>query len=123
MCTCKKCGSNSCRKNGIPNGKQRYKCKICGLNFIQGDKRQENATSEDIKKQALNLYLSGLSLRRIGFLLGFSNVSILNWIREFGEKQAIAKKTISENQKASEKITTVNEANLPSKTLKKKLLK
>jgi transposase-like protein len=83
MCTCKKCGSNSCRKNGIPNGKQRYKCKICGLNFIEGDKKQENVTSEDIKKQA------------------------------------DAKKIISENQKAAEKITTVNEANLPSKTLKK----
>ena len=32
------------------------------------------------------MYLEGLGFRSIGRILGISNVSILNWIRNFGEK-------------------------------------
>ena len=35
-------------------------------------------------RQALELYLEGLGLRSIGRFLKFSNVAILNWIRDFG---------------------------------------
>jgi len=38
------------------------------------------------KKQALHLYLEGLGFRSIGRFLGVSNVSVLNWIRDFGKK-------------------------------------
>jgi hypothetical protein len=39
-----------------------------------------------MKKQALYLYLEGLSFRSIGRFLGVSNVSVLNWIRSFGKE-------------------------------------
>lgn len=39
-----------------------------------------------MKKQALHLYLEGLGFRSIGRILGVSNVSVLNWIRDFGHK-------------------------------------
>jgi len=32
------------------------------------------------------LYLEGLGFRSIGRILGVSNVSVLKWIREFGQK-------------------------------------
>lgn len=30
---CKRCGSEEHTKNGLMRGKQRYRCKACGLNF------------------------------------------------------------------------------------------
>jgi hypothetical protein len=38
------------------------------------------------KRQALELYLEGMGFRAIGRFLKFSNVSILKWIRKFGEE-------------------------------------
>ncbi|VAW13818.1 Transposase and inactivated derivatives, partial [hydrothermal vent metagenome] len=40
----------------------------------------------ETKRKALQLYLEGLGFRSIGRILGVSNVSVLNWIRGFGEK-------------------------------------
>ena len=38
---CKNCGSDHYQKNGKVRGKQRYKCKACGLNFVEGDEREK----------------------------------------------------------------------------------
>ena len=42
---CKKCGRENYVKNGKARGKQRYLCKECGYNFIEGDRK----TNEKIK--------------------------------------------------------------------------
>jgi transposase-like protein len=39
MATCKRCGCEQSVKNGKVRGKARYKCKKCGLNFVEGDER------------------------------------------------------------------------------------
>jgi transposase-like protein len=39
-----------------------------------------------MKKMALQLYLEGLGFRSIGRFLEVSNVTVLNWIRAFGEQ-------------------------------------
>jgi outer membrane scaffolding protein for murein synthesis (MipA/OmpV family) len=39
-----------------------------------------------MKRFALHLYLEGLGFRSIGRILGVSNVSVLKWIRAFGEQ-------------------------------------
>lgn len=39
-----------------------------------------------MKRQALELYLEGLGFCSIGRILKFNNVTILNWIRAFGEE-------------------------------------
>ena len=44
------------------------------------------AKPESQKRQALHLYLEGLGFRSIGRILRVSNVSVLNWIRDFGKK-------------------------------------
>jgi len=36
---CKNCKSESVVKNGFVRGKQRYHCKECGYNFVEGDER------------------------------------------------------------------------------------
>jgi len=39
MVTCKRCGSDRTVKNGKVRDKARYKCKKCGLHFVEGDGR------------------------------------------------------------------------------------
>ena len=80
---CLKCESSDYRKNGVIKGVQRYKCKNCSYNFTV--QQPSNKYSKEVKKKALQLYLEGLGFRAIGRVLGVSNVSILNWIRSFGE--------------------------------------
>ena len=81
---CIKCNSEEKVKNGFIKGVQRYKCKECGYNYTVEKRSGEH--SKETKRNALHLYLEGLGFRSIGRLLGVSNVSILNWIRDFGEK-------------------------------------
>ena len=52
MISCKKCGSEKYVKNGKVRGQQRYLCKACGCNYIEGDRR----TNEKIKaRKAIDL--------------------------------------------------------------------
>ena len=81
---CPKCNSSHSTKSGKINGRQRYKCKKCGFNYTVILK--STAKPNSLKKSALHLYLEGLGFRSIGRILGVSNVSVLNWIRSFGEK-------------------------------------
>jgi transposase-like protein len=44
MPECKNCNSKIVVKNGVIRGKQRYKCKTCGYNFVVGDGRTKGAS-------------------------------------------------------------------------------
>lgn len=79
---CARCNSEHHTKNGVLNGVQRYKCKSCGFNFTVEIK--STAKSEDVKRQALLMYLEGLGFHSIGRILKVSHVSIINWIKKFG---------------------------------------
>ena len=63
---------------------QRLQCKKCKFRHTVITK--STAATLDIKRQALKLYLEGLGFRSIGRILKFSNVSILRWIRSYGNK-------------------------------------
>ena len=39
MTQCKQCASTQKVKNGKVRGKQRYRCKHCGYNYVEGDER------------------------------------------------------------------------------------
>ena len=95
---CPKCTSEKKVKSGNINKRQRYKCKECGCNYTVEIK--STAKPNSLKKNALHLYLEGLGFRSIGRFLGVSNVSVLNWIRSFGNE-------IATLQSKSEKIEVV----------------
>ncbi|MGH8551282.1 MAG: helix-turn-helix domain-containing protein [Methylococcales bacterium] len=76
----KSLNSPSCVKDGIVQGRQRYKCKGCGY----GHTVKERGLEVDIKRQALELYLEGLGFRSIGRFLRCSHVAVYNWIRGYG---------------------------------------
>ncbi len=81
---CPKCGKQANCKDGRANGRQRYLCKDCNHRYTVA--QRSRAGDGAVKRQALELYLEGLGFRSIGRMLGFSNVTILNWIRAFGEQ-------------------------------------
>ena len=81
MVTCPKCGCQDCTKDGIVNGRQRYKCKSCNYRHTV----QYLGKSPVIKRQALELYLEGLGFRSIGRFLKCSHVAVYNWIKAFGK--------------------------------------
>ena len=81
---CPKCGSDHYCKDGIVKERQRYLCRNCRYHYTVS--QRSGTADKATKRQALQLYLEGLGFRSIGRLLNFSNVSILNWIKAFGEQ-------------------------------------
>jgi len=81
---CKKCGSTNFVKNGIVRNKQRFKCKECGLNFVEGDGRDR--TRPEAKALALLMYGScKASYGMIARIFSVSRTTVLNWIRTMGK--------------------------------------
>ena len=79
---CKRCGSGEHVKNGLMRGRQRYRCKGCGLNFTDTPPR---GMPLRVKALAVLLYVSGLSMNRTAKLLGVSTPSVMTWIEQFAE--------------------------------------
>ncbi len=85
MASCPKCQNEQCTKDGIVRGRQRYRCKSCGYRHTVAYK----GYSEEVKRQALALYLEGLGFRSIGRVLNCSHVAVFQWIKQYGEKASL----------------------------------
>ena len=90
---CKGCGGEEHVKNGFMRGKQRYRCKACGLNFTDTPPR---GMPLRVKVEAVLLYLSGVSMNRTAKLLGVSTPTVQAWIERFAE--VYARKTVPEGR-------------------------
>ncbi len=66
-------------------GRQRYRCKACGLNFTDTPPRGKPLA---LKITAVLLYVSGLSMNRTAKLLGVSTPSVMAWIERFAKDHA-----------------------------------
>lgn len=78
---CGKCGSMATVKAGRPHGKQRYKCKECGRQFIPT--KDKNAQK---RAAALYYYVLGLSLNAIAKMYKVAPSTVLYWVRNFSLK-------------------------------------
>jgi len=80
---CPRCQSQRQQiKDGrTPAGSQRYLCKNCGTRYTPVAK--ERGYDEEIRLQALSLYLEGLSLREVSRLLSVNHQSVANWINDY----------------------------------------
>ena len=79
---CKGCGGEEHVKTGFMRGKQRCRCKGCGLNFTDTPPR---GMPLRLKVEAVLLYLSGVSMNRTAKLLGVSTPTVQAWIERFAE--------------------------------------
>ena len=82
MKRCKYCSSNDLVKNCKPEGFQRYRCKSCGKNQIEGDKRIKY--SNDLRRLAVCMYLNNSGFRAIGRVLDVDFQLVHHWIKKAG---------------------------------------
>ncbi len=81
---CKACndGTNQIKAGKTKARTQKYKCKICRKYYTQESKKRGH--SEEIKRQAIKLYLEGNSGLAVGRILGIGKNMCLYWIRNIG---------------------------------------
>jgi transposase-like protein len=89
---CPECGKtrNQILKGRNSSGTQRCYCKDCGRTYTLEAKR--SAYDEETRKQALKIYYSGVSGRKVGKLLGMSKANVYNWIKAEASKKRAAEK-------------------------------
>jgi transposase len=82
MVKCKKCRGEKIVKSGKVRGLQRYRCKACGLNFVNQDART-NAQIAAKKALCILLYSVGkASFNMLGKIFGHSPALIYRWVRK-----------------------------------------
>jgi transposase-like protein len=60
------------------SGSQRYKCHNCNRKYTPNPK--ENGYPQEIRLQAVQMYVDGMNYRRIGRTLGVNHQSVINWV-------------------------------------------
>ncbi|MGE5662672.1 MAG: DDE-type integrase/transposase/recombinase [Ignavibacteriales bacterium] len=86
---CKRCGSIRIVKNGFDCGKQTYHCKDCKARFVQDSLLKKAKFNEELVCLTLDLYFSGLSLRKIvrsvsdRFNVDINYSTIYTWIQKY----------------------------------------
>lgn len=81
---CPKCKNSLIVKDGFVLNRQRYKCKDCGLHFTVVVRKQR--FNQSLKRHAIILYLSGLSMTAISELTGVKLTTLFMWIKDLGPK-------------------------------------
>jgi transposase-like protein len=82
---CPKCGSTEKKKAGFVGKVQRWQCKNCPCKYT---KSTPNGRGELVWSLARELYASGISLKRIGELIGTSTVAVLKQMRKTDTSQS-----------------------------------
>src|SRR5690606_18447650 len=80
MSTCPYCQSSDEQvKNGRnPSGTQRYQCNHCQRSYTP--QRKPHGYGPEVRQQAIQLYVEGVNLRRIGRILGVNHQTVANWV-------------------------------------------
>ncbi len=69
-------------KSGLnASGSQRFRCRLCDR--IYTPEPSPNGYSDEVRRQAVKLYLEGTNLRRIGRLLSVNHQSVTNWVNAY----------------------------------------
>jgi len=106
---CPKCNCDLYTKNGVVNGLQRFKCKACGYNFTV--KQKSSSVDPNKKRIALILYLEGLKITTIADMLEVSHVSIIKWIKKYGNNLIELRAQVNEQfDETEEALDTPNES-------------
>ncbi|MGA2491029.1 MAG: helix-turn-helix domain-containing protein [Anaerolineales bacterium] len=64
-------------------GSQRYRCYLCACKYAPIQKAR--GYSPEIRQKAVQLYVDGMNLRRIGRHLGVNPQSVANWAKAYAE--------------------------------------
>jgi IS1 family transposase/transposase-like protein len=81
---CPKCNANEIIKNGQRRGKQNYRCKKCGRQFVEfySDIGYDLQTREE----CLKMYLNGSGFRAIERVKKVNHNTVIRWVKKAGKK-------------------------------------
>lgn len=79
---CLNCNSNQTVKNGYRKGRQCYKCKQCGRQFLEFYRPWQY--SDDVKQLCIKMYLNGMGLRGIERVTDIHHTTVMGWVKEAG---------------------------------------
>lgn len=68
------------QKNGHRQGRQNYRCKACGRQFVES--QIQKGYSNEIKQICLRMHKNGMGFREIERITGISHNTIINWVRQ-----------------------------------------
>lgn len=77
---CPRCESPQTQKNGHRQGRQNYRCKTCGRQFVES--QIQKGYSSEIKQICLRMHRNGMGFREIERITGISHNTIINWVRQ-----------------------------------------
>jgi transposase-like protein len=86
---CKYCQSENVVKHGVKGDKQRYVCKDCGHNFVEGSDFPRMRNESRIISASIDMYFEGLSVRKIQtqieklYGVHVSQVTVMNWTLKY----------------------------------------
>jgi len=83
MQKCPKCQQTT-RQNKAGHteaGSQRYRCMHCGSKYTPEPKQQ--GYPDEVRKKALEMYVDGINLRRIGRHFGIHHQTVANWVKAY----------------------------------------
>jgi insertion element IS1 protein InsB len=63
------------------SGSQRYRCKACEQRYTPSPK--QHGYNSEIRQSAIQNYVDGMNLRRIGRLLGVDHHTVINWVKAY----------------------------------------
>ena len=86
MPECKNCRSEKVVKNGIVRGKQRYRCKECGYNFVEGDGRTNEKIAAKKAMCVIFYSLGKASYNMLAHIFDTWPSLVYRWIKEAGAK-------------------------------------
>ena len=97
--SCPKCKSENISKNGHNRGAQRYVCKECKVTFSEKPVK----FSREVKKQAIEMVLNGVGIRKTAKFVKSSHTSVINWLKEAHR----ILKTVKKEEKVLEKADII----------------
>ncbi len=80
---CPKCQSSQKKKNGFRRGKQSFRCKNCGCQYVENPIKRAYPTA--VKQLCLKMYLNGMGFRAIARVTEIDHTTIINWVEQAGE--------------------------------------
>lgn len=66
------------------SGSQRYRCQGCRRKYTPEPKPR--GYGEDMRRQALQLYVDGMGFRRIARIVGVTHRTVINWVNAYAAR-------------------------------------
>ena len=82
-------------KSGLnASGSQRFRCRLCDR--IYTPEPSPNGYPDEVRAQAVKLYLEGMNLRRIGRILSVNHQSVTNWVNAYHDRLPAARAPVAQ---------------------------